>query len=385
MRPFAMGSCRLLLLLGLSVLLSSNRLVGAQTDEEVFDVFAPGYSWRQEPGVPTKRHEGCFVMVNQKAYALAGRDIRNVNAYDPRTNTWEVLSKVPIELHHSQCVVVGHEIWLVGAWTGDFPDEDLVENIWVYDTDSDTWDNSRPGIPEDRRRGSTTAVLVERNETREIYVSHGNIGGHNPDAVALAQFDKLNVDTGEWTVLPDAPNARDHAGAGLVGGNLFCVAGGRDSGVDEGSLLKATIATTDCYDLDTGVWMEMPPIPTQRAGASYGTTCDGKLIVAGGEGFGQAFDTVEVFNGIFWATLPPFARARHGSGVVADCECKMLYVASGVGRQGGVPELSTLEIYSDGNSPCMPPVIEDPICAPDYCRGRGLGFFCLLKKYFRCN
>jgi hypothetical protein len=57
------------------------------------------------------------------------------------------------------------------------------------------------------------------------------------------------------------------------------------------------------------------------------------LILAGGEGFGQAFANVDVFD------------ARHGSGLAVDCACLQIYLASGAATQGGAKEIALVETF----------------------------------------
>ena len=88
-------------------------------------------------------------------------------------------------------------------------DRKTTATVWVYDPARDVWMQGPP-VPIGRRRGSTG--LVVHDDT--FYVIAGNTIGHNGGYVAwLDAFDPL---TGEWTVLTDAPGARDHlAGAGV--------------------------------------------------------------------------------------------------------------------------------------------------------------------------
>jgi hypothetical protein len=102
---------------------------------------------------------------------------------------------------------------------------------------------------------------------------------------------------------------------------------------------------TDCYDPETNTWTEEAPIPNRRAGAAYGTSCDGKLIVAGGEGSGEAWYTVDIFDGTSWTSLPDLIDSRHGTGLAVDCECNQMHIASGAGDQGSSPELTSLETW----------------------------------------
>lgn len=232
-----------------------------------------------------------------------------------------------------QCVAADGKIWIVSSWTGSYPREQNTEDIHIYDPVMNAW-STRAGLPEPRRRGSAASVLVGRR----IFVSHGNRGGHEQGdgdyATTLGWLDYYDLDKDQWTTgLPDAPNPRDHTGGALIDGNKLCIAGGRDGGTD--GFFNLVILPTDCYNLDKGEWTVEADIPQGRAGSSYGTTCDKKLMIAGGEGFGKAFSEVYVFNGSSWASFPDLNVARHGSGLAVDCKCKQIHIASGSGGQGG--------------------------------------------------
>lgn len=290
------------------------------------------------------RQEACFLMVNRKAYLLGGRGVKPVDIYDPVARSWSHGPAPPMELHHAQCVAADDKIWLVSPWTGSYPSERTVAHGYVYDTVRRSW-STRTALPIERRRGSATAVLVGR----DIYVSHGNIGGHataNSAAVTLGWLDSYNIDTDTWTTnLPDAPNPRDHSGGALIGSSggsrRLCVAGGRDGG----TVGWPTVGPTDCYDVAAQTWSVEAGLPVPRSGASYGRSCDGGLVVAGGEGPNTAYDDVSSFDGTRWTVWPKLDRARQGSGLAVDCRCRQIYLAGGAGGPRGGPLLSTLDTF----------------------------------------
>jgi N-acetylneuraminic acid mutarotase len=289
----------------------------------------------------TKRHEACFVMVGRKAVLIGGRGVKPVDIYDPVTRKWTQGAKTPIQLHHMQCVALDGKVWIVSAWTGVYPKETNADKIYIFDPDTNKW-STKPGLPEYRRRGGAAAVVVGR----KIYVSHGNRGGHETGnhATSLGWLDYYDVDKDTWvTDLPDAPNPRDHTGGALIG-NKICVAGGRNGG-ESG---WPTVAKTDCFNLATNKWSVEASIPQARAGSSYGTTCDGKLIVAGGEGGGKAWKNVDVFDGKSWTSINNLNVGRHGSGLAVDCVCNQIHIASGSASQGGGREIFSVETFFPG-------------------------------------
>jgi hypothetical protein len=106
--------------------------------------------------------------------------------------------------------------------------------------------------------------------------------------VSLGYLDVCDISTNTWTALSsNAPNPRDHVGGALIDG-VICVAVGRNGG----ELNSPSVGPTDCYNLATSQWEVEAAIPQLRAGSSYETACDGKMMIAGGEGDGNAWNDV---------------------------------------------------------------------------------------------
>jgi hypothetical protein len=205
-------------------------------------------------------------------------------------------------------------------------------------------------------------VVVSADESK-IYVSHGNSGGHETGnhAVSLGYLDVYDISTDTWTALSsNAPNPRDHVGGALIDGRI-CVAGGRNGG----ELNSPSVGPTDCYNLATSQWEVEAAIPQLRAGSSYGTTCDGKMMIAGGEGDGNAWNNVDVFDGTTWTTIDNLNVGRHGSGLAVDCVCNQIHIASGSAREGGGPEIKSVETYFPGGVDVPCPGFTDPTCASE--------------------
>lgn len=297
-------------------------------------------------GSPRPRHEATFVMAgNGKAYLIGGRGLKNMSVYDVASNSWSDGPATPLEMHHMQAVHLGGYIYLPSAFTGPYPYETVVPTFYAFHVATSRWETRAP-LAAARRRGS--AAVVARGG--KIYVAMGNVGGHGEHATTLGRLDEYDPATNKWRSLPDAPHPRDHTGAGVTR-DMMCVAGGRDGGV--ANFFNAPVAQTNCYNFTSASWTVLPSIPTPRAGSSYGTTCEGALVVAGGEGGGQAYSRVDKFDGLRWGTPTYMTAARHGSGVaVGGCGCGSLYVASGAGTQGGSMELSSAELFSSGGARC---------------------------------
>lgn len=282
----------------------------------------------------TPRHEAASVVSGNDIYLLGGRGNRPVERFSTTGRQWEHLGNAPLEMHHMQPVIIGSRIYFIGALTCCYPQEDIVDEIYVFDMQTETWDVVGT-LPASRRRGSTAAVAYKGR----IYVLGGNTKGHSGGAVDW--FDEYDPSTGKWRELPDAPHARDHFSAVIIGNELVAAAG-RQTTVP--SPAANPVRPTDIYDFATGTWRTEADIPTARAGAvTLGHGVD--VIVLGGEinTSSAALDTVEAFDTTTgrWRALPDMITGRHGSGggIVND----RLYMFTGATTIGGAAETSDSE------------------------------------------
>lgn len=227
---------------------------------------------------------------------------------------------------------------MVGAMTGLYPNETPLDKVVVYHPATDEFQLTHT-IPADRRRGGAGAACYNG----KIYIVGGITNGHNDGYQPW--LDEYDPQTGAWKVLPDAPHARDHFQAVIVGDRLYAAAGRTTSGATK-QVFQLTVNAVDVYDLKIGVWLpesDTTRIPTPRAG-NMAFTWDDEVVLGGGETFRKkAHAEVEAFNVATgqWRQWPALHQGRHGSGfaVVDD----YVYTASGCANRGGRPELTTVE------------------------------------------
>ncbi len=296
----------------------------------------------------TARHEAALTAMDGKLYLIGGRGIKPVEEYDPITNRWKKLAPPPIELHHFQAVAVDGKIAVVGAFTGRFPKEPPVPELWWFDPAANDWSKG-PEISEARRRGSAGVVLADH----KLYLVCGITNGHWNGFVPW--LDVLDLKTGQWTELPDAPHARDHFQAAVVDGKIVA-AGGRTSFGENKQVFGLTVPAVDVYEIATNQWTTMPaPIPTPRAGC-MAVSRDRNVVILGGESGKQpdAHREVEAFSletgG--WQVLPSLLEGRHGTGAAFIGDT--LYIAAGCAMRGGKPELDTMETLEWEKSTKLP-------------------------------
>jgi N-acetylneuraminic acid mutarotase len=304
--------------------------------------YASAQIWQAaEPmSLPTKRHESAMTDVNGKLYLLGGRGVKPIDEYDPKKDTWTTKAMAPLEMSHFQAVTYKGEVYVVGAFTGNYPHETPIPAMYIYNPERDEW-RKGPDIPQDRLRGAAGAFV----HNDKIYVVCGIQDGHWDGHVTW--FDEYDPKNNTWRKLPDAPRPRDHVSVAMVGDKLY-VAGGRLSTAKINQVLNRTIPEVDVYNFKTNTWITLDAsnnLPTLRAGnmaVPYGN----KVLIIGGESDKQvpAHSEVEAFNTKTgqWERLPNLYQGRHGTGAI-NMKGKV-YVVAGSANRGGGPELNSMEV-----------------------------------------
>ena len=283
----------------------------------------------------TARHEASFVQAGDRFYIFGGRENPQIlDTYNYLQNEWTQSASTPLPFNHFQATEYQGLVWVIGAFRNNsFPNEQPAEYVYVYDPANNIWIQG-PKIPAERRRGSSGLVEYQG----KFYIVGGNTIGHNGGYVAW--FDMFDPETGTWTALADAPNARDHFHATVVDDKLY-VAGGRLSG-GPGGTFAPLIETVDVFNFTNSTWSSLPAsgnLPTPRAGTST-VTFQGNVLVIGGEGNGQAYDTVEQLDPAtnLWTEIASLNHARHGSQAIVSGDG--VFTAVGSPNQGGGRKLN---------------------------------------------
>lgn len=295
------------------------------------------------------RMENGLTALGGNIVLIGGRGLDPVQLLDLGTRTWSDGAVPPIQLHHFQAVAYEGMVYVMGAFTDDYPDETPADRIHLYDPLSGDW-HEGPLIPIERRRGATGAALLNG----KIYLAGGSTHGHGQGVeTTVPWFDVYDPVSNTWSELPDAPHARDHAQLVEAGGKLYFV-GGRIGGTP-GDFFSATVPEVDVYDPGSGTWSTLNEhLPTPRAGVAA-ARLGPRVVVTGGEsGNPSAHDEVEAFHihdGV-WESLPSLIQGRHGTGLVSVGDT--LYTVAGAGNQGGSPLLNSVELFSGQADPENP-------------------------------
>jgi len=229
-------------------------------------------------GLPAKRHECAAAVVDDCMYLFGGRGNRPVNRYNFKNNSWDSVAKMPMVMNHFQAASYKNEIFIAGAFTGNYPHEKPIAEVYAFNTKTFTW-RVETVIPQDRQRGAAACIIYKD----KLYLIAGIVDGHYAGHVTW--MDVYDFKTKQWSRLPDAPHARDHFQAVVVN-NQFFVAGGRKSSAATNQTFQLTVLEVDVYDLSTNSWSSFDStknIPAPRAGCTSVPYGKNSFMVIGGE------------------------------------------------------------------------------------------------------
>ena len=329
-----------------------------------FDPLTAAGSWQTivpAAGIDTAREETSYVQAGDKFYLLGGRGIKPVQAYDPVTKTWTDRARPPMEINHFQAVTLNGLIYAMGAFTGSYPHEVPLPNVYIYNPVTNVWLTGGT-IPESRRRGSPGAAIYNN----KIYMVGGITDGHWSGWVSW--FDVYDPATNTWTALPDAPRTRDHFHVAIVNDKLYVIGGRRSSGITN-QVFALTIPEVDVYDFATGQWSTLPGgsnLPTPRAGACTVVLGEEVIVVGGETNAVEANKETEALNVTTntWRRLADLQQARHGTQAIVNN--KGIYVVAGAGTKGGAMVLNSQELFSffGAGAPAVSAITQSQLTAP---------------------
>lgn len=240
----------------------------------------------------------------------------HVEAYDPQADRWTTLAPLPEGRHHIALAEAGGKIYGIGGFSGAIPQWRAHATVFVYDAQADRW-SAGPALPQARAEGVVAVVKGK------IYYIGGRVPA-SPDAahinehVDTARSEALDLASGRWERIPDAPSARNSAAAAVIDDKIYVVGGRQMLKQADGRQRPVNVATLEVYDPATRRWETRAAMPQAQGGlaaAAFG----GRLYVFGGE---QFVPTSKVFADAWvydpkadrWSALPPMPTPRHGHG-----------------------------------------------------------------------
>jgi N-acetylneuraminic acid mutarotase len=312
--------------------------------------------WRSGSPIPQGANEVIGAAVGDQVFVYGGQDPQSraqgiFFKYNPGKDEWAPLQSNPIPVHHGASVAIGHRFYVLGGFR--LPDSGKIgwypENkAWVFDLDSQQW-SALPDMP--TARGALAAVAVGK----KIYVIGGaNIpsGTQLPDGLTpggsvelLGTNEVFDTETNKWSTLAPMPTPRNHHSIANVEGKIYAI-GGRVGSCYSGGW-SSNVWMNEAYDVATNIWATRAPMPTARSGTGIATV-DGKIHVLGGEGwiddFGGVFRAHEVYDPKSNSWSRAARMITPRHGFAAAEIGKTIYAISGVNNAGGAGTLSVVSV-----------------------------------------
>ena len=194
--------------------------------------------------------------IDKKLYAIGGvgeqdnfRVEHNCECYDIKTNSWFVVSPMPVNMTQQAGAVVGRNIYVCGGLDAN----DFVSSpLSCYNSVSDTW-TQNPDMLTPR------ADHCMATHAGRLYVA----GGWYDDAVSGARtivdtVDCYNVHTQQWTSVTRMPTPRYQASMVIVNGVLYVI-GGFTMGVSG----RQASSKVEAYSIKRNRWEIESDFPTE--------------------------------------------------------------------------------------------------------------------------
>lgn len=270
---------------------------------------SPG-AWRSEPAMPTLRDEARAAVVGDAAYVVAGvgsteppagRSVATVERFDFARRTWTRLPDLPIALNHVGIAEHDGDVYVLGGLGEANGQVTASGRSFRYDVATRRWEELPPMA---EPRGGHAAVVVGDR----IYVLGGRtslvFGGRTSSVGLVEAFDTRAK---RWSRVTTLPDPRDHVGAAAIGSDVYVFGGRRADG--------KVVARLDRLDVSTGAWTRLRDAPEATSGIAL-LAGPGYLYTAGGERplEGQVLSGAWGFEPSVgeWFDLPRLARPLHG-------------------------------------------------------------------------
>ncbi len=215
-------------------------------------------TWSVKKDMHVGRSNFAIASVKGKLYAIGGdKFLEECEVYRPENDSWFSITPMPTARQHINCAVIEDKIHVVGgriSWSEN-PQEALIDAHEVYDTDSDSWNNSAP-FPRKTENPSVSAVKGK------LYVIDGSDG-------SLRVYDP---DKNVWEDRNKIPSAHFIAGSTVIDDRLFVLDGVRP---DE------DFSRLFVYDTTDDTWGEATSLPVGVKLAGF-ASANNKLYVMGG-------------------------------------------------------------------------------------------------------
>jgi N-acetylneuraminic acid mutarotase len=230
-------------------------------------------------GTFTPRRGMSSVVVGGKIYTFGGANgsggsngsgaLNNVEVFDPATNVWDTLPKMPTARWRSCAVLLGGKIYVMGGYVSG-----PVNTVEIFDTLTNTWS-----------QGDTASFGARSDFAAEVINGKIYVVGGQGDTVSPQVYD---TESNAWTTPVTSGSYVERQGlcAAVINGEIYAFGG------TDGEYLN----TFDVFNPADNSWTTplTSNVPVPRAGGC-GTLYNGKVYIMGGRDDWGQLDTNSVF------------------------------------------------------------------------------------------
>jgi N-acetylneuraminic acid mutarotase len=211
---------------------------------------ASAANWKTMAALPVPTGYAAAESINGVIYVAGGANGSNKNSalqsFNPETQTWTLLSSMPLTLYQGDGAgVINSQLYVAGGWNGPLPTSTLLR----YDPPSNLW-TSLPGMSHLTACGATGVI------DSKLYVTTA-CNGYNGYSNYLDVYDPV---ANAWTSLAGSASAHAAPALAAINGKLY-VAGGLDG---NGNLTKVL----EVFNPATNAWTTLAPMPTAVVNAA---------------------------------------------------------------------------------------------------------------------
>lgn len=302
--------------------------------------------WRSLPPMPGGRRSGGGIWVNDHQFLVLGGHFPNRNKqilasciyYDTTTGSW---MKFPVDMPvPRRCfglVLVGNRLFVMG---GDISLRGISSDLISIDVSGDDLANvsgdweTLESMERPRHQFACTA------DSRYIYIFGGQFrkGGY------LRSAERYDIETNEWTRLPDMSDRCCGCGAGMVGTKIYVVGGTMDA--------RYSMATTNVFDTSKQSWEPASTIPDMKIGRRYlkVLVVDRFVVAIGGINNRRVYsiEVLDTQRNVWMESPRPMKINRSGFMAAVSMERKEIIVAGGWTNKNHVLNAAEIISFEDG-------------------------------------
>jgi hypothetical protein len=276
--------------------------------------------------------------------APGGAPLRTAEIFDPAGNTWQPAAHdmATGRFGHS-ATTLSNGLVLVAGGSGPRTGGGMValRSAELFDPSDGTWQAVGPDMT-DARTGHTAIAL---QDAAKVLVCGGSVPVGAADQADLAFCELYDTATAKWTPTGSMLHARSAHSATALSSTTVLVAGGRAPGATGEGFDPFARATAEVYNISSGTWQQVAPMPAGRAFHRAVPFGAGKALILGGADHADneaGYRGALQFAAGAWSTFAGLDEGRWAFAAVASGT--KLLVAGGVTRTGLAAAATPVEL-----------------------------------------